>query len=68
MLLQAVQHICGDLYEVVDYPARGFAFQLYGSTVNSMARCLKRLTAYMRRTAIHNFTMMSVFSYTYNFR
>ena len=36
---QAVRHIYGDLYETVDYPARGFAFQLYGHTVNSMARC-----------------------------
>ena len=35
---QAVQHIYGDLYEIVDYPARGFAFQLHGHTVKSMAR------------------------------
>ena len=38
LCLQAVRHIYGDLYEVVDYPARGFAFQLHGLTVNSMAR------------------------------
>jgi len=37
--LQSVRHICDDLYEVIDYPARGFAFQLYDNTVNSMARC-----------------------------
>ena len=35
---QTVRHIYGDMYEVVDYPARGFAFQLHGHSVDSMAR------------------------------
>jgi len=46
LCLQDVQRIYGDLYETVDYPARGFAFQLYGHTVNSMARWIDLYCVY----------------------
>lgn len=51
----AVRHIYGDLYEVVDYPARGFAFQLHGLTVNSMARAVHGVTSFLQsRDVAHN--------------
>ena len=33
-----MDHLAGVCYELVDMPSKGFVFQLFGSTVHSLAR------------------------------
>jgi len=60
---QAVKHIYGDLYEITDYPARGFAFQLYGHTVSSMARWNVKL--YLFHTSLRTASLFCVETVTW---
>lgn len=53
-----VEHVCGELYELVSMPAKGFAFQLHGSTVQALSRLIFQIADYFQTSEIaHNLYM-----------
>ncbi|XP_045160382.2 GDP-D-glucose phosphorylase 1-like isoform X2 [Mercenaria mercenaria] len=54
-----VNHICGDLYELVAMPAKGFAFQLHQTGLDKLSKIIFHIADYFQKNEVaHNLYMI----------